>query len=426
MDHMQDMRLGRPVDGETIAVTTTAKVSTLFRPRTSMIRLTADTTGDMRYRISRDIFKSGDFESKNIWALVSAVGDVEGALLSSYSRWAEIPIYDGVAGKFVLNKTSPLSGVRDIKLTGNTTEAVTNGGFETAEVGSIPPGWTENLVGGGTIAEDLAEFDTGLASQVFTAGAGGVGTTLYQQITVTAEKLYGFICSLYGDAASGMDIQVVDDASGEYLTSLGAWQAGAAKVLTQTAAAWARAEIPFVAKAGATTLTITVAVVANNGTGNVDSVGCSLIENELIQQSFIPVVASKTMQLVINHKESAVPSGLAVALQPAADNTKYMQSNGTTWNTTEYWAPIVGAATKTAFTRAFTPDFSGPMLMRIRAMSLGGLTAQIDDVYTWEKALTTDALHPGGHAEIFMDQAGRVSAIMGSGAANLVVSTLIP
>lgn len=417
---------GRPVDTEDIAVTGTAKSSLLFRPRASLISLGCAAAADCRYRISRDIFKSGDFESKRIWALVAGVGDVEGAVLSPYARWTELAIYDGTLGKFALNKTSPLKGVRDIKLTGHVTELVTNGGFESAEVGGVPPGWTENLVGGSTITEDAVEYDTGAKSQVFANAAGGAGTTLFQQFAVTAEKLHGIIVALYGDGVSGMRCKVVDDASGEYLTSAGAWQAGAAYVLTQAAAAWARAEIPFVAKAAATTVTITAECIANNGAGNVDSVGCSLIENELIQQSFIPVITSKTMELVINHKESAVPSGLAVALQPAADPTKYMQSDGTTWNTTEYWAPIVGALTSTKFTRAFTPDFSGPLLMRIRAMSLGGLTAQIDDVYTWELALDTDVLHTGGDIHVLMDQAGRVSAKSVAGTATLSIATLIP
>lgn len=416
---------GRPVDGETIAVTTTAKTSTLFRPRSAMIRLSCATTGDLRYRISRDIFKGGDFESKRMWDLVSGVGDVEGALLSRYARWVELALYGGTLGKVALNKTSPLFGDRDAKLTG-LTEILTNGDFEQAEAGGVPPGWTEGIVGTGTIVEDAVTFNTGAKSQKFTAGATGVGTNLTQQKAVTASKLYGLIFALYGDGASGVAVQVVDDASGEYLTSAGAWQVAAADVAVQTAAAWAETGIFFETKAGATTLTVKAYVVANNGAGYVDSVGLNQVTTELIQQSFIPVVYGKTMQLVLNHKESAVPASLAVALQPADGAGKYLQSDGTTWNTTEYWFPVAGSTTLAAKTIDFTPNFNGHVLMRIRPYSLGGLTSQLDNIYTWEKALTTDALHPGGTIEVMMDQAGRVSAIMGAGAANLVVETLVP
>lgn len=72
---------------------------------------------DLRMRWTEDVLRGGDFNHlfNSVWALVSGVADVEGATLLAGERggpWKE----SGTSGAVTLNKTSPLSGLRDAKM----------------------------------------------------------------------------------------------------------------------------------------------------------------------------------------------------------------------------------------------------------------------------------------------------------------------
>ena len=266
MDPLFLSRYGVPRDGRSLTVgagNSTTDPNTCEARR--VIRLFPSTTG-VRYRYSVDPLRDGDFEQYGkTWNKLSSVWDAEGALLKKDGGWKE----RGSSGKVVLNKTSPISGVRDAKLTGETNLAV-NASMDDYTTGDLD-GFTLAAQGDGDWAEEGTIKKEGTASLKMDGGTTGALSKATVQIAVDAETKYAFSFWMYGDDASGGKIRVIDTVSGEYLTSAGAWQAGDAAYATQAAAAWAYKPLVFTTKAGATTLDIELFVVANAGAAYFDA-----------------------------------------------------------------------------------------------------------------------------------------------------------
>lgn len=422
MDSLWLSRYGAPRDGRSLTVGAAASATD---PNTCearrVIRLFPSTTG-VRYRFSVDPLKDGDFEQwAKTWGKLATVWDSEGALLKGNGPWKE----RGSSGKVTLNKTTPLSGDRDLKLVGETSIAV-NADFEAFTAGDAD-GWTLAAQGDGDWAEENTikkEATSSLKMDGGTTGALSKGTV---QIAVSAETKYAIGFWVYGDAASGGKIRVIDTVSGEYLTTVGAWQAGDAAYATQTAAAWAYFPLVFTTKAGATTLDIEVFVVANAGAAYFDAWMLAPQLLELSQVTFFNLKKSADYTIGFTHKEALGLGSIRFALRELSTN-KWLQSGGT-WGAGEYWRPVTPSSSSADVIQAFTAHTVNTryqLLFSVENLSFASEYAQLDRVFIAEDALTTDAQLKSVEAEYVLTPGkGRISGIA-DGAATLEINELYP
>jgi hypothetical protein len=343
----------------------------------------------VRYRYSNDPLKDGDFEKKyKTWAK-GAAWDTEGAALKVPGPWKQRALVAGAAGGVTLNKTSPIAGDRDAKITGEA-NLVLNPLFNTDLTS-----WTDGSVGDGSVSASAAQKKEGAKSALCDGGTTGAGTKISQQIAVTAEVEYSISAWIYGDGASGGGIRVIDDASGEYLGSDATWGAGAAAYAIETGAAWAYKPLVFTTKAAATTVTIECYVVANAGAAYFDAVMLSRSHWRLEQTTFFNLKKGTGYSLGFTHLESLGLGSLRYAVFSPL-TSKYLQSGGT-WTTDEYWFTVTPSTTAAAVLKAFTTETDADKQYTVffQPESLASGTpaefAQLDRVFIALDALTTDA-----------------------------------
>ena len=422
MDPLFLSRYGVPRDGRSLSVTnanSTTDPNTCEARR--VIRLFPSTTG-VRYRYSVDPLRDGDFEQYGkTWNKLLTVWDAEGALLKKDGGWKE----RGSAGKVTLNKTSPISGDRDAKLIGETSLAL-NADFEAFTTGDLDD-FTLAAQGDGDWAEENTIKKEATSSLKMDGGTTGALSKATIQIAVSAETKYAISFWMYGDDASGGKIRVIDTASGEYLTSAGAWQAGDAAYATQTAAAWAYKPLVFTTPAGATTLDIELFVVANAGAAYFDAWMLAPQLLELSQVTFFNLKPSVDYTIGFSHKEALGLGSIRYALREM-DGNKWLQSGGT-WGAGEYWFSVTPSSSAADVIKAFTAhtvDAQYQLLFSVESLSYTGEYAQLDRVFIAEDALTTDAQLENGVPEyILTNGKGRVSGLAG-GAASIEVHELYP
>ena len=386
MDSLWLSRFGVPRDGRSLAVTATSITDPNTCEARRVIRL-FPSTAEVRYRYSVDPLRDGDFEQYGkTWDKLSSVWDAEGASLKHHGPWRE----RGSSGKVTLNKTSPLSGDRDAKLVGETSIAV-NPTMDDDTAGDLDD-WTLAAQGDGDWAEETTIKKEGTASRKMDGGTTGALTKATVQIAVSAETKYAISFWMYGDAASGGKIRVIDTVSGHYLTSAAAWQAGDAAYATHTPAAWAYKPLVFTTKAGATTLDIEIFVVASAGAAYFDAWMLAPQLLELSQVAFVPLKKSASYAIGFTHLEALGLGSIRYALKELITG-KWLQSGGT-WGAGEYWFPVTPSLTSADVLKAFTSHSikdEYQLLFSVESLSYASEYAQLDRVFIAEEALTTDA-----------------------------------
>ncbi len=127
-------------------------------------------------------------------------------------------------------------------------ELLSNEGFETAGGGDPDfwASWTE-VVSDGTLANDQANEHGGDDCALVTAGSTK-DTHVYQDVTVVAGKVYRFLVWTYGDGTNSGRYHLYDTDNAADIEALA--------TLGKTAAAWAEADVAFIAPAGCTTVRV--------------------------------------------------------------------------------------------------------------------------------------------------------------------------
>ena len=135
-------------------------------------------------------------------------------------------------------------------------ELLSNEGFETAGAGDPDfwANWTESA-SDGALANDQANEHGGDDCALVTAGAS-LDTHVYQNVTVTPGKMYRLLVWTYGDGTNSGRYLVYDNNNAADIKALAS--------LGKTAAAWAEADVAFIAPAGCVSVGIYLYCAALN------------------------------------------------------------------------------------------------------------------------------------------------------------------
>ncbi len=138
-------------------------------------------------------------------------------------------------------------------------ELIVNGGFETAGAGGadVFGSWIEN-VGDGAIARTTTagEFYAGAAAAKLTAGAT-VNTNVYQNVVVTAGRMYRLVFYVRGDGTNAGRLQIYDVSNSVVIR--------VTESTGVTAATYAYRSVSFVAPAGCTKVRVYLMCPSANG-----------------------------------------------------------------------------------------------------------------------------------------------------------------
>jgi hypothetical protein len=427
------MEYGTPINPRTIALSSTAKYDTLEVESRRCLRLMADAAG-AHYRYSPNPIFDPGFETQYTWA-----SDEADAVLGNPNRvgiqnkppnhWREL----GGQGAVKLNKTSPLVGLRDAKVSQAEAEKVLNGGLNGWTAGA-PDNWTVGIVGNGTVTEDTTNKVEGSSSASLDGGTNGGGTNIRQDITIPDDATKTYVLRAYlgfcGANPATVVLRLIDTVNNKSLDSAGVWQNGATTALFTdgTDDAFTRYEARFKPLAGATTLRIQVIVPTADDFGNVDAVSLSEVKTSLVQPTAFKLAAGRAYVLGFSHKESAALMSANYAISETLDDgaggVKWLQSDGT-WGTGEYWF-AVSSTTKEDVRKTFTSDLERFYTVWFSPGASPGGNFQLDDVFIAETALTTDAEIASASPVVFWTSSrGRLSAISDSGTPNLSIVELV-
>jgi len=423
---------GTPVNPRTVALSGTAAYDTLEVESRRCLRLLADAAGAHFRYSSSPIFDPG-FETRFTWLTdteLSLLGNPDrvGILNQPPNNWQEL----GGQNAVTLNKTSPLVGLRDAKVSQAGAEKVLNGGLNAWTAG-VPDNWTETDVGDGTVTEDTTNKVEGTSSANLGGGTIGQGTNILQDIAIPNDATKVYVLRSYlgftGGAATVV-LRLIDTVNNKSLDSAGVWQPGATTALwtDSTDAAFTRYAIRFKALAGATNLRIQVIVPANTDDGRVDAVSLTEVKTELVQRGAFKLAAARAYVLGFTHKESAtlLSANYAITetLDDAAGGIKWLQANGS-WATAENWFEVA-SDTKVDVRKTFTSDLERFYTVRFSPGSIPAGSFQLDDVFIAEVALVGDTELGNGVEMIFYTGGrGRVSAIADAGTPNLSIVELV-
>jgi hypothetical protein len=431
-EYVSLMMAGTPTKHRIVALSTTAAYDSEEAESRRMLRIFAD-AADVHYRYSPNPVFDPGFETQYTWA-----SDAEGAVLGSQDRvgieneppnnWQEL----GGQAAVTLNKTAPLTGLRDAKISQAQTEKVLNGGLNAWTAG-VPDNWTETDVGDGTVVEDTTNKVEGTSSAALDGGTTGGGTNILQNIAIPDDATKVYVLRAYlgfcGSDPATVVLRLIDTVNNKSLDSNGVWQAGATTALWTdgTNAAFTRYEIRFKALAGATNLRIQVIVPTAADAGNVDAVSLSEVKTELVQQGAFKLAAGRAYVLGFGHKESAALMSANYAITETLDDDsggiKWLQADGS-WSATENWFNVL-ATSKTDVRKTFTSDLERYYTVRFSPGSIPAGHFFLDDVFIAEVALVTDAELPSGIQEYLLTTGrGRISAIAGSGTPNLSIAEM--
>jgi hypothetical protein len=276
------------------------------------------------------------------WTISEAANDVD---FDQAITTARVGLGRGVPG----SKVSLLMEVSGID--GNLSETDSEMAFEDWTA-TDPDGWTTTEGGDGSVTEDTTnEHTAGGSAAIVTAGSGGEESSVANAITVTAEAEYTVV--VWTKAGTGDDCAIRIQESGvgaEYLTSAGAWQAGAADWSTDSTTTWNMDYIFFTVETGETEITLTYAADDASDVCNIDDVTITLQTESYIEQDTLDTNlfgSTGTADYVFGfiHSDGGTDSLLQYQLR---DNTPGVAGSaywtGSAWSATETWitAPNVG------------------------------------------------------------------------------------
>lgn len=192
-------KFGAPVDSEDLSVVAAAITSKITRPAHSIVRVVATPPSTVRLRVAYNPLKDGDFELiHTTWGKDSnGDWDVEGNTLLAGGPWKE----KGTTGAVTLNKTSPLIGVRDAKMSHASalTRLTNTGQWDLKALGAYTAGFAyKNSNAGNTMDYSVSYVNAAGVRRWLQAGdtwgaehwrtAGGSAVLAYIAAAFTAEE----------------------------------------------------------------------------------------------------------------------------------------------------------------------------------------------------------------------------------------------